>query len=127
MHDDGLVRQEDVVCTTRDVDEPHGRAGVAASSGVAGRYLARWVSCSTQTSVPPASPVQVKVEIASTGHLVAARVFTRLLETLLFDVSRTDLATFTVVAAVLLVVALAASLIPAVRAVRIDPMSALRA
>ena len=59
--------------------------------------------------------------------LVAARVFTRLLETLLFDVSRTDLATFTVVAAVLLVVALAASLIPAVRAVRIDPMSALRA
>jgi len=81
VHDDGLVRQEDVVCTTRDVDEPHGRAGVAASSGVAGRYLARWVSCSTQTSVPPASPVQVKVEIASTGHLVAARVFTRLLET----------------------------------------------
>ena len=58
---------------------------------------------------------------------MTARVFTRLLETLLFDVSRTDLATFTVVAAVLLVVALAASPIPAVRAVRVDPMSALRA
>jgi ABC-type lipoprotein release transport system permease subunit len=46
--------------------------------------------------------------------------------TVLFQVSATDPATFAGVAALFLVVALAASYIPARRAARIEPMSALR-
>jgi ABC-type antimicrobial peptide transport system permease subunit len=51
---------------------------------------------------------------------------TRLMSALLFHVSATDPATFVIVAAVFLLVALAASYIPARRATRIDPMAALR-
>jgi ABC-type lipoprotein release transport system permease subunit len=43
-----------------------------------------------------------------------------------FDVSTLDAATFFIVGFVLLVVAVAASLVPAVRATRLDPVSALR-
>jgi putative ABC transport system permease protein len=58
--------------------------------------------------------------------LAGAFVVTRLLETLLFEVSATDPSTFVGVAVVFVVVALIAGLIPAWRAVRIDPMSVLR-
>jgi predicted permease len=51
---------------------------------------------------------------------------TRLLESLLFEVSTTDAMTFVVVPAVFILVALFASLVPALRAARIDPMRALR-
>ncbi len=51
---------------------------------------------------------------------------TRLMTTLLFHVTATDPATFAAVALVFLLVALAASYIPARRATRIDPMAALR-
>jgi predicted permease len=51
---------------------------------------------------------------------------TRLMTTLLFHVSATDPATFVAVALLFLLVALAASYIPARRATRIDPMAALR-
>jgi len=50
----------------------------------------------------------------------------RLLSSLLYGVSSTDPAAFLVAAALLFVSALAASLIPARRAARIDPMEALR-
>jgi macrolide transport system ATP-binding/permease protein len=50
----------------------------------------------------------------------------RLLATVLFNVSPTDVVTFVVVPLVLSVAALVASYIPALRATRIDPMTALR-
>ena len=57
---------------------------------------------------------------------VAAVVAARSLRTLVFGVATTDIATYGVVAAVLTVVALAASYIPARRASRVDPLIALR-
>ena len=58
--------------------------------------------------------------------LVGALLTTRVLGSLLFGVQPTDLATFSIGVATLAVVALAAVLIPAVRAMRNDPMAALR-
>jgi predicted permease len=58
--------------------------------------------------------------------LAGAYASTRLLQSLLFEVSTTDTTTFVVVPVVFVVVAVLASLIPAVRAARIDPVGALR-
>jgi len=58
--------------------------------------------------------------------LAGAMLVTRFLETLLFDVSPTDPAVLAMTCAGVLGVAAIASLIPAARALRIDPMSALR-
>jgi putative ABC transport system permease protein len=58
--------------------------------------------------------------------LIAAFGLTRLMTTLLFGVSPTDLATFAAIAGILSGVALAACTIPALRAIRVDPMIALR-
>ena len=57
---------------------------------------------------------------------IAAGVLTRYLEALLFEVSPLDPITFGGVALLLTVTALAASYLPARRAVRVDPMIALR-
>jgi ABC-type antimicrobial peptide transport system permease subunit len=51
---------------------------------------------------------------------------TRLMSALLFHVSPTDPATFVIVGLVFLLVALAATYVPARRAAKIDPMAALR-
>jgi putative ABC transport system permease protein len=48
------------------------------------------------------------------------------MSSLLFDVTPTDLLTFIAVPLVLLIVALIASLIPARRATKVDPLIALR-
>ncbi len=58
---------------------------------------------------------------------IAARLLTRYLETLLFRVGPNDPLTFAAVAAALSAIAILASAVPAIRAVRIDPMLSLRA
>jgi len=58
--------------------------------------------------------------------LAASFAVTRLIATMLFDVSPTDVVTFTAVPLLLAAAALGASYLPALRATRIDPMVALR-
>ena len=58
--------------------------------------------------------------------LASASVLSRVLASLLFDIQPRDSATFAVVAALLSAVAVAACLVPARRAARVDPMVALR-
>ncbi len=64
--------------------------------------------------------------IGTAGGLAGAFALTRYLRTLLFNVSPTDWLTFTLVPLLLCAVALAASYFPARRAMRVDPMQALR-
>ena len=58
--------------------------------------------------------------------LAGAFALTRLMASLLFGVSSTDVTTFAVVSALLTAVTLLASFVPALRATRIDPITALR-
>ena len=58
--------------------------------------------------------------------LIGAALLTRLIGTLLFDVSATDVATFASYSAALVLVGLLASYLPARRAARIDPVTMLR-
>jgi putative ABC transport system permease protein len=58
--------------------------------------------------------------------IVGGLMLTRLMSKLLFGVQATDPLTYGAVAVLLMLVALAACFIPAVRAMRVDPMVALR-
>jgi len=58
--------------------------------------------------------------------LIASLALTRLMETLLFDVSATDPLTFSLIALLLTAVAMLACYIPARRATNLDPMIALK-
>lgn len=58
--------------------------------------------------------------------LIASLALTRLMRSLLFEVTPNDWLTFVIVSAVLLIVALLAGYIPARRATKVDPLVALR-
>jgi ABC-type antimicrobial peptide transport system permease subunit len=58
--------------------------------------------------------------------LAASFALGRLVASMIYGVSTRDLATFFAVTLILIVVSLAASLIPALRATRIDPLAVLR-
>jgi putative ABC transport system permease protein len=66
------------------------------------------------------------VLIGTAAGLTTAFAATRALRTFLFEVSATDPATVAAVTALVIAVALMASLLPARRAVRLDPVAALR-
>jgi predicted permease len=73
--------------------------------------------------------VRQGMELAAIGilaGLAGAAALTRVMASLLFGVSATDAVTFGAVAALLAAVAFAATVIPARRATRVDPMVALR-
>jgi putative ABC transport system permease protein len=67
-------------------------------------------------------PTMVGIAIGAAGALVLGR----LLATLIYGIQPSDPTTFAAVSALLVIVALAASLIPAYRATRIEPVKALR-
>lgn len=98
-----------VVQRTREI-------GVRVALGAGRGSVMRLVARDSMT------PVLAGVVIGIAG----AAALTRLMRTLLFGVSSTDVATFGAVVALLAVVALAASMIPARRATRVDPLTALR-
>jgi predicted permease len=64
--------------------------------------------------------------IGIAGGLIGAIVLTRVMASLLFGVSATDAVTFGAVVVMLAAVAFAATVVPARRATRVDPMVALR-
>jgi putative ABC transport system permease protein len=66
------------------------------------------------------------VVIGTIAGVAGAYAVTRVMSTLLFEVTPTDLATFIAVPLILLFVALVACLIPARRATKVDPLITLR-
>jgi ABC-type antimicrobial peptide transport system permease subunit len=69
------------------------------------------------------------LELAAAGvvlGLFGAIGLTRVMSSLLFGVSTTDVATFTAVPVILIATAMLATYIPAMRATRVDPVVALR-
>lgn len=65
--------------------------------------------------------------VGTVAGLFAAALLTRVMASLLFGVSATDIVTFSIVPIVLIATAALASCIPALRATRVDPTVALRA
>jgi len=69
------------------------------------------------------SPTLVGIAAGTIAALASAKV----IKTFVFGVSASDSLTLAVVAATLVIVALMASLVPAYRALRLDPVKVLRA
>jgi ABC-type antimicrobial peptide transport system permease subunit len=69
------------------------------------------------------------LSLAALGIVIGAAGalgLTRLLDEMLFEVSPTDVPTFLLVAGLMATAALVASLVPAIRATRVDPIEVLR-
>ena len=80
-------------------------------------------------NMPVKLVVRQGMELSAIGilaGLAGAAVLTRVMASMLFGVSTTDAITFILVPALLAAVAFAATLIPAWRTTRVDPMVALR-
>jgi putative ABC transport system permease protein len=67
------------------------------------------------------------VALGLAAGAAGARLLTRFIASLLFNITATDAATFVAVGVLLAAIALIATALPALRAVRGDPMLALRA
>jgi ABC-type antimicrobial peptide transport system permease subunit len=91
--------------------------GVRVALGASGRSLLRL------TMLRGVAPAAAGI-LVGLGFALAA---SRLMEGLLFELSPRDPLVFGTVGLVLLVSAIVASLVPARRATRVDPMTALRA
>ena len=77
----------------------------------------------------PAMVLRQGMELTVAGvvlGLLGAAALTRVMASLLFGVSTTDVATFSTVPLVLVATAMLASYMPALRATRVDPVVALR-
>jgi len=99
------------------VGQRRGEMGIRLALGADGRRVTRLV-------------VGESAKLAATGvviGLAGAAAVTRVMRTLLFDVSPTDPLTLGAVAMLLLAIAVAAAWVPARRAARVDPVEALRA
>jgi ABC-type antimicrobial peptide transport system permease subunit len=68
----------------------------------------------------------VLAALGTAAGWIGARLVSRTLPSLLYEVAATDLASYLAMTAILCSVILAAALIPAVRAARTDPWTALR-
>jgi ABC-type antimicrobial peptide transport system permease subunit len=90
--------------------------GIRMALGAAGRAIAEMVLRESGRMIA----------IGLTAGLAAAALLTRFLSGLLFGIAPLDPAAFGAVAAALGAVGLVASVLPARRAARIDPMQALR-
>jgi putative ABC transport system permease protein len=99
-----------------EVAQRTGEIGIRMALGAGRAQIARMI---LGQSLP--------VAIAGIGvGLVAAATLVRLMKTMLFGVEMLDPMTFAVVPMLVLLVAVAAALIPARRAMRVDPITALR-
>jgi ABC-type antimicrobial peptide transport system permease subunit len=90
--------------------------GIRMALGAQQTHVLRWV-------LSEGAPM---VLIGIGSGVVASLLLTRLMAGLLYGVSAVDPLTFAVVAILLMVVAMAACYIPASRAMRVDPIAALR-
>jgi predicted permease len=73
-----------------------------------------------------ASEGAVVVAIGVVCGIIGSAIFTRFLQSMLFEVNSSDPATYVGISALLAVVTLLACLVPARRAIRVDPLIALR-
>ncbi|HEV2666618.1 MAG TPA: FtsX-like permease family protein, partial [Blastocatellia bacterium] len=107
-------------------DGPKAQPAAIINETVAQRYFSNENPIGRRFSLPPdwKDPITI-VGVVGMG-LAGALALTRVMKSLLFNVSATDPATFVGVTLLLVAVALIASYIPARRATKVDPLQSLR-